>query len=120
MTDHGLREAICGNNEKDINLILENIVFMAMLRRGYKINIGRVGNEEIDFVCRKGSKKVYIQVAYILSSEKTIEREFSVLKKVPDNFAKFVISTDKFDFSRDGIKHLNIIDFLKDSSLIRG
>jgi hypothetical protein len=66
VTDHGLREAVCGNNEKDINLILENIVFMAMLRLGYKINIGRLGNEEIDFVCRKGSEKVYIQVSYLL------------------------------------------------------
>ena len=115
-TDHGLREAVCGNNEKDINLILENIVFMEMLRRGYKINIGRIGNEEIDFVCRKGNEKVYIQVAYILSTEKTIKREFGVLKKVPDNFAKFVVSTDMFDLSRDGIKHLNIVDFLEDSS----
>jgi len=120
VTDHGLREAVCGNNEKDINLILENMVFMEMLRFGYKINIGRIGNEEIDFVCRKGNEKVYIQVAYLLSSEKTINREFGVLKKVPDNFPKFVISTDKFDFSRDGIKHLNIIDFLKDHSLISG
>lgn len=116
VTDHGLREAVYGNNEKDINLILENIVFIEMLRSGYKINVGRVGNEEIDFVCRKDKKTVYIQVSYLLATEKTIEREFLVLKKVPDNFPKFVISMDQFDFSRDGIRHLNLIEFLKDSS----
>ena len=118
VTDHGLREAVYGNNEKDINLILENIVFIEMLRSGYKINVGRVGNEEIDFVCRKDKKTVYIQVSYLLATEKTIEREFRVLKKVPDNFPKFVISMDQFDFSRDGIRHLNLIEFLKDSSSI--
>jgi len=112
ITDHGIREAIYGNNERDINLVLENIVFLEMLRRGYKINIGRVHNEEIDFVCRKNNETIYIQVAYLLATEETIRREFDVLKKVPDNYPKFVLSMDQFDFSRDGIKHFNIPDFL--------
>lgn len=112
VTDHGMREAIYGNNERDINLVLENIVFLEMLRRGYKINIGRVHNEEIDFVCRKNNETVYIQVAYLLATEETIRREFDVLKKVPDNYPKFVLSMDQFDFSRDGIKHFNIPEFL--------
>lgn len=112
VTDHGMREAIYGNNERDINLVLENIVFLEMLRRGYKINIGRVHNEEIDFVCRKNNETIYIQVAYLLATEETIRREFDVLKKVPDNYPKFVLSMDQFDFSRDGIKHFNIPDFL--------
>ncbi|MGI6394661.1 MAG: ATP-binding protein [bacterium] len=112
VTDHGIREAIYGNNEKEINLVLENIVFLEMLRRGYKINVGRVDNEEIDFVCRKNSEVIYIQVAYLLATEETIRREFDVLKKVPDNYPKFVLSMDQFDFSRDGIKHFNIPEFL--------
>ena len=112
ITDHGIREAIYGNNERDINLVLENIVFLEMLRRGYKINIGRVHNEEIDFVCRKNNETIYIQVAYLLATEETIRREFDVLKKVPDNYPKFVLSMDQFDFSRDGIKHFNIPEFL--------
>jgi len=112
VTDHGMREAIYGNNERDINLVLENIVFLEMLRRGYKINIGKVNNEEIDFVCRKNNETLYIQVAYLLATEETIKREFDVLKKVPDNYPKFVLSMDQFDFSRDGIKHFNIPDFL--------
>ncbi len=115
VADHGIRESVYGNNEKDINLILENIVFFEMLRRGYKINIGKVNNEEIDFVCRKHNETVYIQVAYLLSSEETIKREFGVLNKVPDNYPKLVLSMDQFDFSRNGIKHIYIPDFLTDN-----
>ena len=92
--------------------MLENIVFLEMLRRGYKINIGRVHNEEIDFVCRKNNETIYIQVSYLLATEETIKIEFDVLKKVPDNYPKFVLSMDQFDFSRDGIKHFNIPEFL--------
>jgi len=112
VTDHGMREAIYGNNERDINLVLENIVFLEMLRRGYKISIGKVNNEEIDFVCRRNNETVYIQVAYLLATEETIKREFDVLRKVPDNYPKIVLSMDQFDFSRDGIKHFNIPEFL--------
>jgi len=112
VTDHGMREAIYGNNERDINLVLENIVFLEMLRRGYKISIGKVNNEEIDFVCRRNNETVYIQVAYLLATEETVKREFDVLRKVPDNYPKIVLSMDQFDFSRDGIKHFNIPEFL--------
>jgi uncharacterized protein len=116
VTDHGIREAVYGNNERDINLVLENIVFIEMLRRGYKINIGRINNEEIDFVCRKNNETIYIQVAYLLAAEETVKREFDTLKKVPDNYPKLVLSMDRFDFSRDGIKHFYIPDFLCKSS----
>lgn len=112
VVDHGIREAVFGNNQKDIQLVLENIVYMELLRRGYTVFVGKIDNQEIDFVCHKQNDKIYIQVSYLLASEETIAREFGVLDKVQDNYPKYVISMDEFDMSRNGIKHKNIIDFL--------
>lgn len=118
IADHGIRQAVFENNERDINQIFENIVYLELLRRGYNVKIGKVGDLEIDFVCTKrGNETVYIQVAYLLASQETIEREFSVLEKIQDNYPKYVISMDFFDMSRNGIKHLNIIDFLQKNFL---
>ena len=112
MSDHGIREAVFGGNTRDINLILENIVYMELLRRGYKVNVGRIGDKEIDFVCRKQNNKLYVQVTYILASPETVEREFGSLEQIPDNFPKYVVSMDEPDMSRNGIKHCNIRKFL--------
>lgn len=112
IADHGIREAVFGGNEKNINLILENIVYLELLRRNYKVTVGRIGNKEIDFVCEKQGEKLYIQVCYLLASEETIEREFGAYYNIRDNYPKYVLSLDEFNMSRDGIKHLNIIDFL--------
>lgn len=112
ISDHGVREAVFGGNARDINLILENIVYMELLRRGYKVTVGRIGDKEIDFVCRKQNNKLYVQVTYILASPETIEREFGGLEQVPDNFPKYVVSMDELDMSRNGIKHCNIRKFL--------
>jgi len=110
--DHGIREAVYGGNMKDINLILENVVYMELLRRGYKITIGKTGEKEIDFVCENRNEKLYVQVTYLLASEETIKREFGVYESIRDNFPKYVVSLDEFDMSRNGIKHRNIRDFL--------
>lgn len=112
IADHGIREAVFGGNMKDINLILENIVYMELLRRGYEVRVGRSGNKEIDFVCYKRDEKIYIKVTYLLASEETIQREFGVYDDIQDNFPKYVVSLDEFDMSRNGIKHRNIRDFL--------
>ncbi len=112
IADHGIREAVFGGNMRDINLILENIVYMEALRRGYTVTVGKAGDKEIDFVCEKQGDKIYIQVTYLLASEETIEREFGVYESIRDNFPKYVVSLDEFDMSRDGIKHKNIRDFL--------
>ena len=112
IADHGIREAIFESNQRDINQIFENIIYLELLRKGYNIRVGKVDNLEIDFVCTKGNEKLYIQVAYLLASSETIEREFSSLEKINDNYPKYVISMDEFDMSRNGIKHINIIDFL--------
>lgn len=112
IADHGIREAVFGGNMRDINLILENIVYMELLRRDYKVTVGRIGNREIDFVCDRHGEKMYVQVAYLLASEETIRREFGAYDDIRDNYPKYVVSLDEFDMSRNGIRHLNIRDFL--------
>lgn len=112
IADHGIREAVFGGNTKDINLILENVVYLELLRRGYDVTVGRTGDKEIDFVCDKRGEKLYVQVAYLLALEETIAREFGAYDNIRDNFPKYVVSLDEFDMSRNGIKHRNIRDFL--------
>ena len=112
IADHGVREAVFGGNMRDINLILENIVFMELLRRGYNVTVGKTGNLEIDFIAEKHGEKIYVQVCYLLASQETIKREFGVYDNVNDNFPKYVVSLDEFDMSRNGIKHCNIRNFL--------
>lgn len=113
MADHGIREAVFGGNSRDINQVLENIVFMELQRRGYKVTVGKSSDKEIDFICHKQNSKIYVQVAYLLPSEATIEREFGILEDIRDNFPKYVVTMDEFDLSRNGIKHRNIIQFLQ-------
>lgn len=101
---------------RDINLILENIIYMELLRRGYTVTVGKEGNKEVDFVCDKRGELIYIQVTYLLASPETIQREFGVYDNIRDNFPKYVVSLDEFDMSRNGIKHRNIRDFLLEDS----
>ncbi len=112
IADHGIREAVFGGNMRDINLILENIVYLELLRRGYAVTVGRFGDKEIDFVCDKRGDKLYVQVAYLLASDETINREFGVYDTIRDNYPKYVVSMDELEMSRNGIKHCNIRDFL--------
>lgn len=112
MADHGIREAVFGGNMRDINLVLENIVYMELIRRGYAVTVGRQGEREIDFVCERQKEKLYVQVCYLLASEETVRREFGAYDGIRDNFPKYVVSMDELDMGRDGIKHFNIRDFL--------
>lgn len=115
IADHGLREAVFGSNRRDINLVLENILYMELLRRGYKVTVGKLGEREIDFVCEKRGEKLYVQAAYLLASDETVRREFGAYDGIRDNFPKYVVTMDELDFSRNGIKHRNIRDFLTQS-----
>ena len=112
IADHGIREAVFGGNMKEINLTLENIVYLELLRRGYEVTVGRYGDKEIAFVCHKRDEKLYVQVTYMLASDETVQREFGAYDNIRDNFPKYVVSLDEFDMSRNGIKHRNIRDFL--------
>lgn len=96
----------------DIGAMLENVVYNELIARGYEIQVGVTSNSEIDFIATKDGQREYYQVAYILHDENTIKREFGVYQKVKDNFPKYVISADHFDFSQDGIIHKNIIKWL--------
>lgn len=111
VADHGLRRAVYGQSN-DIELVLENIVCLELLRRGYKVTVGRNGDKEIDFVATKNGEKLYVQVCYLLADDRTVEREFGAYKGVPDNYPKYVVSLDEISRSRNGIKHLNIHKFL--------
>lgn len=114
LSDHGIREAIYGNNRRDVERTLENIVYMELLRRGYKVTVGSINGKEIDFVAEKRNEKMYIQVTYVMGSDETIKREFEPLTLIKDNYPKFVVSMlDEIDMSREGIRHINVRDFLK-------
>ncbi|MBT6842423.1 MAG: ATP-binding protein [Candidatus Melainabacteria bacterium] len=112
--DIGIRHSVLGYRENDISGILENVVYLELLRRGYKVNIGKQAKQEIDFVASKENEKIYIQVCYLLASEETISREFEALLAIKDNYPKYVLSMDKlFGNDYQGIQRLNIIDFLQ-------
>lgn len=113
IADHGLREAVYGGNTGDMDQLLENIVCMELLCRGYNVTIGKAGEKEIDFIAEKVGDKLYIQVAYLLPTEDTIKREFGAYESIKDNYPKYVLSMDEFDMSRNGIKHFNVRDFLR-------
>lgn len=111
--DLGLISEISGNRSGDISGRLENIVYLELLSRGYTVFLGKLYDREVDFIALRNDRKIYIQVAYLLSEQKTIEREFGVLESIPDNYSKIVLSLDKFFGSeRNGIKWYNLIDFL--------
>lgn len=113
LSDVGLLYATMGFRNSKINGILENIVFLELKRRDYKVYVGKVDLKEIDFIAEKQGEKVYVQVAYKLESQSTVEREFSGLIGIEDQHPKFVVTMDDFwRESMEGVKHLYITDFL--------
>lgn len=110
--DLGLRNCVKASGEIDYNKLYENIVYLELLCRGYDVKVGKTDDYEIDFVAYKGSDILYVQVCYLLASPETVEREFGNLERIKDNYPKYVISGDLPDFSRNGIKHYNIVKFL--------
>ncbi len=113
-TDLWIRNAIISwYNITDISWILENIVYMNLKSKWWTVMVGEIGDYEIDFVCEKDSKKMYIQVSYLLSNEDTIKREFWNLTKIDDNWPKYVLSMDQYAWGwYEGIENMNIRSFL--------
>jgi len=112
--DIGFIFSILGNKLDDISGKLENIVFLELISRGYKVSIGKLYDKEVDFIAVKSERKIYFQVAYLLSDEKVIEREFGAFNSIKDNYTKIVLSLDKFFLGeKDGVKWYNLIDFLQ-------
>lgn len=114
--DLGLRNVIKASDEIDFNKLYENVVYLELLSRGYDVKVGKTDNYEIDFVAYKGKERIYVQVCYLLASPETVEREFGNLERINDNYPKYVISGDLPDFSRNGIRHFNIVRFLLEIS----
>jgi len=111
--DLGFRNMLLGFRDADRGHILENVVYIELLRRDYRVHIGKVGDTEVDFVAEKPSEKLYVQVTESMLSEAVRERELRPLYSIRDNYEKIVLSMDKsYITSYDGIKTLNIIDFL--------
>lgn len=113
IVDMGFRNMLLGYRDVDRGHILENIVYLELLRRDYRVYIGKVGETEVDFVAEKPDDKLYIQVTESMESPETRERELRPLRLIQDNYEKIVLSMDKsFIRSYDGIKNLNLIDWL--------
>lgn len=118
MTDLGIAQI--KNNAFEINksFAIENVVYNELLQRGYDVYIGKTKDGEVDFIATKDNIKEYYQVAYLLANDDVIEREFGAFKTIDDNYPRYVLSLDKMDFSRNGIIHKNIIDWLLENNNI--
>lgn len=112
VVDRGLRQAMGMSNQMNIDQVLEGIVFMELKRRGYRVSVGKVGDLEVDFVAKRGNEYEYYQVTYRMADERTRERGFASLSAIPDNYPKFVLSLDEFDFSKEGIRAIYLVDWL--------
>lgn len=113
LEDLGLRHALLGYRPTDIGKLLENIVYLHLRVAGYEVHVGKYQDKEIDFVCERGNEKIYIQVAYLLADEATIEREFGNLELITDNYPKYVLSLDGHSRgNRNGIEHRKVSEFL--------
>lgn len=110
--DMGFRTINTNTINYEDTFFLENIIYNELITRGFTVFAGKTYKGEIDFVAIKGGKKCFIQVAYLLTSEETIKREFGAYARITDASPKYVMSLDKIDLSHDGIVHMNIIDFL--------
>lgn len=113
IVDLGIRRHLLARRKYDLGFSLENIVFLELIRRGYTVNIGKVGESEIDFVARKNDNVYYYQVTASMTEESTFEREMAPLKSIRDNYPKAVITLDRFTLGNyEGIEVVNAIDWL--------
>lgn len=113
LADVALRYSVLGYNADSVASSLENIVYLELCRRGYTVNVGKTGDSEIDFVAVRQNEKIYVQVTQEINSEKTEKREYSRLLEIPDNYPKFLLTTDEFAGGNyEGIKTMHIADFL--------
>jgi len=114
--DLGIRHAIGGYKNDDINKIIENVVYLHLLTNGYEVSIGKLGDKEIDFVAEKAGNRVYVQVTFTIPDKKTKEREFGNMLLIKDNFRKIVVSMDEIQVgSYEGIEHFHLRKFLTET-----
>jgi len=114
IVDVGLRRMLLGDSGADTGHMLENIVYLELIRRGYRVSIGKWDDQEIDFIAEAGSERIYYQVSASVLDPVTFAREIAPLKAVKDNYPKFILSLDEIPIDEAGIRQINIIDFLLD------
>ena len=107
-----MRNAILNNSDRDFGHILENVVYLELIRRGYKVNVGKCYNAEVDFVATKNNTVEYYQVALNVLNDSTLERELASLEKIKNNYPKFLLTTDLGEGENEGIKRINVFDWL--------
>lgn len=117
--DFGLRYALLGFDDKAIPPLLENVVYLELLKRGYSVSIGKQGKYEIDFVAVKGNERWYLQIAYLIKLPETLEREYRSLLNIRDNYRKTVLTLDHLPNTvNEGIERMNLIDFLLEKEVM--
>lgn len=104
-------------SKRNLGSLLENIIYLEFKRRNYDVTIGKIYDLEVDFICKKPGKKMFVQVSNSILDEKTMEREFKSLRKIKESYPKYILTMDTVDLSRDGIIHMNIMEFLKDGEI---
>lgn len=112
IADLGLRNYLLGGKVADLGFMLENIVFLELCRRGFSVQIGKVGTKEIDFIARKADELIYYQVAASILDANTFQREISPLQSVKDNYPKVLLTLDRYSLGQDGINQKNLVDWL--------
>ncbi len=118
LADSGLQHAVFGYRDRHISGILENIVYSELVRRGYTVYIGKLDTQEVDFIAEQPPKKLYVQVAFKLESEETVQREFAPLLSIHDSYPKFVVTMDPhFQDTIEGVRHIGLYQFLTDEHL---
>ncbi|SEH37565.1 hypothetical protein SAMN05216583_1387 [Selenomonas sp. KH1T6] len=116
IVDSGIRNTLLGFSGRDYGHVLENIVYFELIRRGYKVGVGKIGSLEVDFVATKPTETKYFQVSATVLDEKTLERELAPLRKIPDHYSKILLTMDRsYITDYNGIKQVNIVDFLTDT-----
>lgn len=104
-------------SKRNLGSLLENIIYLEFKRRNYDVTIGKIYNLEVDFICKKPGKKMFVQVSNSILDEKTMEREFKSLRKIKESYPKYILTMDTVDLSQEGIIHMNIMEFLKDGEI---
>ncbi len=118
VVDMGLRNKLIGYRQGNLGHVIENIVYLQLLRMGYEVAVGKNMSYEVDFIATKGNQHKYYQVSLTALEPSTCERELKPLSKINDHYPKYLITMDKLDLSKDGITHINLIEWLTDESAV--
>lgn len=115
--DTGLRQVRVPDANSDIGVLLETVVYNELVARGYDVHVGKTPKAEVDFIATRDGQKYYIQVCYMMSEQRIIDREYAPFNEISDFYPRIVLSLDKINMSHSGVTHMNVIDFLLSDEL---